>query len=73
MKFRVEILGTVEEAVSLNEKNGNSLWKDTINKEIKNSWTAFKLLNRHGKPPVGYNNITCHLVFDLKLDMTRKA
>ena len=73
MKFRVEILGTVEEAVSLNEKNGNSLWKDTINKEIKNSRTVFKLLKRHGKSPVGYNNITCHLVFDLKLDMTRKA
>ena len=26
----------------------------------------------HRKLPVGYTEITCHLVFDLKLDMTRK-
>ena len=38
-----------------------------------NSKVAFKLLSRGESPPVGHQEITCHLVFDLKLDMTRKA
>ncbi|GFH48973.1 Blackbeard [Chaetoceros tenuissimus] len=38
-----------------------------------NAKCAFKLLARGDKPPPGYNEILCHLVFDVKLDMTRKA
>ena len=73
MKFGVEIPGTIEEEVSLKENNSNTLWKNCIVKETKNSRIAFKLLERHGKIPFGYTYITCHLVFDLKLYMTRKS
>ena len=72
MKFRFEIPVTVEDTVSLDKNNGNSLWQDSINNEIKNSCIAFKLLELHGDPHVGYTDISCHLVFDLKLDMKRK-
>ena len=72
MEFGVKIPGTVEEAVSLNKKNSNSLCQDYIEKEKKNSRIPFKLLYRNGKPPVVYTKITCHLVFDLKLDMKIK-
>ena len=34
---------------------------------------AFDLKPRGEKAPVGYKEITCHLIFDLKMDMTRKA
>ena len=74
MKFGVEIPGTFEEAVSIDEKNGNSLWQNSIKKEMtNNSRINFKLLEKHGKPPVGYTEITCHLLFEINLDMTRKA
>ena len=73
MKFGIEIPGTVEQAIALDAKNGNSLWQDAIKKEMKNARVAFSLLPRGEKPPVGYKEITCHLVFDLKLDMTQKA
>ena len=72
MEFGVKIPGTVEEAVSLNKKNSNSLCQDYIEKEKKNSRIPFKLLYRNGKPPVVYTKITFHLVFDLKLDMKIK-
>jgi hypothetical protein len=73
MKFGIEIPGTVEQAKQLDKENGNTLWQDAITKEMKNSRVAFKLLERGEKPPVGHKEITCHLIFDLKLDMTRKA
>ena len=72
IKFGVEIPGTVEEEVSLDGKNGNSLWQDAIEKEMNNLHISFKMLRRHGKPPAGNTEITCHLVSDLKIDMTRK-
>lgn len=73
MKFGIDIPGTVKQALDLDEKNGNTLWQDAIEKEMKNSRIAFKLLERGAKAPVGHKEITCHLIFDLKLDMTRKA
>ena len=39
---------------------------------MKNSHIAFKLLGIYCKPPGVYTNITCHLVFGIKLNMTRK-
>ena len=72
MKFGVEIPGTVEEAISFDEKNGNTIWKDSVEKEMKNSCITFKLLQRHGKLPVGYTEVNFHLVFCFKLDMTIK-
>ena len=73
MKIGFEIPGTVEQAVSLNKKNGNTILQYSINKDMNNSRIAFKLLERHGKPPVGYTEITCRLFFDLDLDKTRKS
>ena len=65
--------GSWEEAVKIDQKNNNRLWQDAIDKEYRNAQCAFKLLARGENPPPGYNEILCHLVFDVKLDMTRKA
>ena len=73
MKFGVQIPGTVEEAIELDRANGNTLWQDAIKLEMKNSRVAFQLKERGEKAPAGHTQITCHLIFDLKLDMTRKA
>ena len=73
MKFGIDVPGDVAEAMKLDAANGNSLWLDSITKEMKNSRVAFELLDKGDKAPVGYKEITCHLIFDIKLDMTRKA
>ena len=72
MKFGIDITGTVKEAVILYGANGNTLWQDSINIEMNNSWVSLKLYDKGEKDPVGHTGITCHLIFDLKLDMTRK-
>lgn len=40
---------------------------------MKNAKVAFKLLPPEERPPPGFTEITCHLVFDVKLDTMRKA
>ena len=64
---------TVEEAYALDKQNNSSCWRDTIKKEMKNVIIAFNLLDEGDKPPVGYAKLKVHLVFDVKLDLTRKA
>jgi hypothetical protein len=34
---------------------------------------AFHILDLGASPPVGHQHIPCHLVFDVKMDFTRKA
>jgi diadenosine tetraphosphatase ApaH/serine/threonine PP2A family protein phosphatase len=64
---------TVSEALKLDEENGNSLWYDAIQKELKNIQVAFKFLE-HGDPiPIGHKEIPCHIIFYIKMDFTRKA
>ena len=73
MEFGIHIPITVKEDISLDESNGNTLWKDAIRIEMNNSRVAFKLCQKGEKYPVGNNKITCNIIFDLKLDMTQKA
>ncbi|GFH50430.1 hypothetical protein CTEN210_06904 [Chaetoceros tenuissimus] len=72
-KFGIQVPGSWEEAIKIDEANNYTLWHDAIKKEMVNAKCAFKLLARGDKPSPGYNEILCHLVFDVKLDMTRKA
>ena len=40
---------------------------------MKNSRVAYNFLNKDYHDPVGYKEITCHLIFGVKLEHTRKA
>ena len=72
-KFRIQIPSSVEEAKIIDDANSNTLQQDAIEKEIKNSKVAFKLLSRGENTLPGYNEILYHLVFNVKLNMTYKA
>ena len=43
-KFGIELSKTVEEGLTLDTKNGNTLWADAISKEIENVRLAFEVL-----------------------------
>ena len=61
MKFRVQIPGTVEEALCLDKDDGNDLWKQAIEKEWKNFCISCNLLDCGESAPIGYKEITFHL------------
>ena len=43
-RFGIELPKTVEEALALDAKNGNTLWADAISKEMENNRVAFSVL-----------------------------
>jgi hypothetical protein len=64
---------SVQEALQLDQENGNTLWHNAIQKELKNVQVAFKFLSDDEPTTVGYKQIPCHIIFDIKMDFTRKA
>jgi hypothetical protein len=40
---------------------------------MTNSKMAFKILKEEESVPIGYKWICCHMIFDVKMDLTRKA
>jgi hypothetical protein len=73
-KFGIQVPKTLGETVKLDEENGNTLWQDAIRKQMKNVRIAFKVLNGEEAIPPTYQEIRCHMIFDVKMeDFRRKA
>jgi hypothetical protein len=73
-KFGIQVPKTWDESVKLDEKNGNTLCQDAIRKEMNKVRIAFKVLNGEEAIPPTYQEIRCHMIFDVKLeDFQRKA
>jgi hypothetical protein len=75
-KFGVKIPKSVEEAKRIDDENGDTLWWDAICKEMKNVRPAFEVWEKPiSELPPGYQKITGHMVFDVKMgeNFRRKA
>ena len=74
-KFGIKVPRDWDKAVAFDKENGNRLWQDAVQKEIKNVRITFKVLD-DGEvvPPWCFQEINCHLIFDVKMeDFWRKA
>ncbi len=72
-KYGIEIPRDVAHAHEIDRRNGNTFWRDAIAKEMYNVGVAFEILGEGKKAPPGWTPATGHLVFDVKMDFTRKA
>jgi hypothetical protein len=73
-KFGIQVPKTWDEAVKLDEENGNTLCQDAIRKEMNNVRISFKVLNGEEVTPPTYQEIRCHMIFDVKMeDFRHKA
>jgi len=72
-KYGIEVPKNVNHAYELDRKNGNTYWRDAIVKEMKNVRIAFEILDDGRVVPNGYKFMPTYMVFDVKMDFTRKA
>ena len=72
-KYGVEIPRTIEEAYKLDERNGDTIWRDAINKEMSNLKVAFDIMEDSESLPPGWSKASGHLVFDVRMTLERKA
>ena len=72
-KFGIDLLNAVQETYLLDAKNDNTKWANAISKEMKNVHTSFNFIEDDANIPIGFQQIRCHLVFDIKIYFTHKA
>ena len=72
-KYGILVSNTIEEKYDLDKKNVDAHWRDLVKKEMKNVMVAFEILDPCERVLVIYSRLKVHLVFGIKLDLTRKA
>ena len=72
-KYGLEIPTSIEHAKAIDKANGNTLWMDALKKEMYNVGVAFEILEDGAPAPKGWNKASGHIVWDVKMDFTRKA
>ena len=72
-KYGIEIPTSPKHAEEIDSRNKNTLWQDALKLEMTNVGVAFKILEHHENVPPGYRKSSGHIIWDLKMDFTRKA
>ena len=72
-KYGIEIPTSVEHAMEIDRKNGNTMWRDTLALEMFNVGVAFEILEEGQSAPAGWKKASRHPIWDVKMDFTRKA
>jgi len=72
-KYGIEIPTNVQHAFDIDKRNGNTMWRDALAKEMTEVGVAFEVLAEDANAPIGWRKVTGHLVWDVKMDFTRKA
>ena len=83
-KFGVRLPHSVQEALQIDKETGTDFWWRAIQKELDKVMIAFEF--DEGVTPqqiqngsagkaayMGFQEIKCHMIFDVKMDLTRKA
>lgn len=72
-KYGIEVPISIAHARKLDARNGNTMWMDALKKEMYNVGVAFEILEAGVRAPGGWSKATGHLIWDVKMDFTRKA
>lgn len=81
-KYGIRLPHSAEEALQLDKESGTDYWQRALAREMNNVQVAWKARDDvtpqdviDGKVPdmIGYKQIKCHIIFDIKMDLTRKA
>ncbi len=72
-KSGVDVPTSIEHAIRIDRQNGNTMWQDAVKKEMYNVSIAFQILSEGEQPPPGWTKSRGHIIFDVKMDFTRKA
>jgi hypothetical protein len=70
-KIGIEVPKNWEDCMRLNKENVNTLLQDAISKEMNNVGLAFQIFNGYEAFPPTYQEVCCHMFFDVKMEYLR--
>ena len=72
-KYGIGIPTSINPAMEIDRENENTMWKDALALEMFNVGVSFEILEEGQAAPPGWNKASGHLIWDVKMDFTRKA
>jgi hypothetical protein len=72
-KYGIEITTSVEHVYRIDSKNRNTFWRESIQTEMRNNGIVFEIYGEGAIAPHGWDKVTGHMVFDVKMNFTRKG
>lgn len=72
-KFGLELPKNVQRALEIDRESGTTFWQEAIKKEVGTVRPALDIRKQGDTAPVGSTLIDLTIVFDIKMDFTRKA
>ena len=63
----------MEEAYAIDKASNDTVSKDAINKEMNQMSVSFDILEENQRPSPNHKHVRLHLIFDVKMDFTRKS
>jgi hypothetical protein len=79
-KFGIRLPKSVREALMIDQETGTTFWMDAIKKEMEKVGVAFEFVEQWSPEQVrdgtargdfvGFQEIECHMIFDVKMDLT---
>jgi hypothetical protein len=71
-KFGIEVPKSWDDCVNLVKESENTLWQDAVRNDMKKDRILFKILNGDKSVPPTYQEIRCHIIFDVKMEYLRR-
>ena len=72
-KYGVQNPKSVKDTCELDRLSGNHHWRNAIQKELGNVAISFEIMEDDEVLPQGFKVASCHIIFDVKMNFTRKA
>ena len=72
-KCGIEVPKYINEDMDIDCNNDNTYWTDAINLEMSNVGVTFELLGSVVNTAPGWRKESGHIIFDVKMNFTRKA
>ena len=82
-KYGVRLPKSAAEALQIDAETGTDFWEKALNKEMgkvvkmdtykESEYTPEQIRNGNAPTMKGFQEISCHIIFDVKMDFTRKA
>ena len=66
-KFGIEVPKSIKVALDIDRRTNTTYWRDGLKLEMDNVIIAFDILADGDELPVGYQQIKCHMIFDIKM------
>ena len=72
-KYGIEVPTSIGHALRIDKENKNTLWMDALLLEMETINVAFDFQQEGASAPRGYSKTSGHIIWDVKMDFTRKA